>query len=188
MGAASPRPRGDARDAAQLHHLGHAVHHVGAGRRGRDGSRVPLRRSERDPPRSGRRPLQRRDATAPRRVARASRRGRADRPRADLLRQRGAHARVLRRAGRRPRRLRRDGRLLPQGPGRAPDPGRRPRARAALRACRGRPAGRAAQPLHNRARATGLPRGRPGGVPGAAHGSRGARARDVEPRGRDDPA
>ena len=52
----------------------------------------------------------------------------------------------------------------------------------------GERAGRAAQPLHDRARAARLRRGAAGRLPGAAHGRRAARARDVEPGGRDDAA
>ena len=46
--------------------------------------------------------------------------------------------------------------------------------------------GRAAQPLHDRARAVRLHGGAAGRLPGAAHGRRAARARHVEPGRRDD--
>ena len=60
---------------------------------------------------------------APQRHRRAGPRGggRGGRDRPDLLGQRGAHARVLRRAGGGARRLRRHGPPLPQGPGRPAD-------------------------------------------------------------------
>ena len=99
------------------------------------------------------------DPEALRRVARMAREEgrRGDRRRAHLLDQPRAHARLLRRAGRGARRLRRHRPLLPQGPGRPADDRRRARAGAALR--RDRAHGRAAQPLHDRARAAGLPGG-----------------------------
>ena len=53
---------------------------------------------------------------------------------------------------------------------------------------RGRPAGRAAQPLHDRPRPVRLHGRAARGVPGAAHRRRAARARDVEPGRRDDAA
>ena len=111
---------------------------------------------------------------------------RGGRDRADLLGQRGAHARVLRRAGGRARRLRRDGPALPQGSRRPADAGCRPRAGAALPPRGGRPNGRAAQPLHDRARPLRLHGGPAGRVPGAAHRRRPARARHLEPGRRDD--
>ena len=57
---------------------------------------------------------------------------RGGRDRAHVLDQRRAHARVLRRARGRAGRLRRDGSPVPEGPRRPPDPGRGPRAGAAL--------------------------------------------------------
>ena len=113
---------------------------------------------------------------------------RGDRDRAHLLGQPGAHACLLRGACGRARRLRRDGPALPQGPGRPAHPGRRARAGAALPPRRGRADRRAAQPLHDRARTARLHGGAACGVPGAAHGRRAARARDLESRRRDDAA
>ena len=140
MGATQARPRGDAGDAARLHHDRHALHHLGAGRRGGDAARVPLRRTQRDPSLPVRRPLQRPGPSAPRR--RAGPRGgcRGGDHRADVLDQRGAHARVLRRPCGRARRLRRHGRPLPQGSRRSPDQAAvRELAPHFLRAARGRP-------------------------------------------------
>ena len=104
VGAVPARERRDAEHAAQLHHHRHALHLLGPGRRGGDAALVPLRRPQRDPPLPARRPLER-----PRAPAAAGRDGaaggrRGGRDRAHLLGQRGAHARVLRRAGRRARR------------------------------------------------------------------------------------
>ena len=120
--------------------------------------------------------------------ARGGRRG--DRRRADVLDQPGAHARVLRRARRGARRLRGHRPLLPQGSRRPAHDGRRARARAALR--RDGAHGRAAQPLHDRARAARLHGGPRRGLPRAPHGGRPGGERDVaadrrvdapEPRG-----
>ena len=123
-----------------------------------------------------------------RRDRRARTRGgrRGGRHRADVLDQRRAHARVLRRAGGRARRLRRDGPPLPQGSRRPADAGGRARAGAALRRGRRRAPDRAAQPLHDRARAVRLHGRAARRVRRPAHGGRAARARHVEPGGRDD--
>ena len=118
-------------------------------------------------------------------------RRRGDRRRAHVLHQPRAHARLLRRARRVARRLRRHRPLLPQGPGRPPDHRRRARTGAALR--RDRAHGRAAQPLHDRARAAGLPGGLGGWLRRAPHRDRARGQRDLaadrrvdaaEPRGR----
>ncbi len=145
-----------------------------------------LRRAERNPPLPGRRSLQRPDPV--RRIALLrTRRASRSRDRAHVLGERGAHARVLRRARGSARRLRRDGPSLPQGPGRIADPGRRARARSALPERGGFTADRAAQPLHHRPRAVRVHGGVARRLRGAAHGGRAARARNVEP-GRGDHA
>ena len=106
--------------------------------RGRDRLSFRLRRPQRHPPLPDRRPVERPGAAeAPRRDG-APRGHRGGRDRPDLLDQRGAHARVLRRARRRAGRLRRHGPAVPEGPRRAAHPRRGPRAGAAL--CQRRPA------------------------------------------------
>ena len=92
----------------------------------------------------------------------------------DVLDQPGAHARLLRRARRGARRLRGHRPLLPQGSRRPAHDRRRARARTALR--RDGAHGRAAQPLHDRARAARLPGGPQGRLPRAPHGDRAGRA------------
>ena len=123
-----------------------------------------------------------------RRVARAGARGgrRGGDHRADVLDQRGAHPRVLRRARRRARRLRRHGRPLPQGSRRSPDAGGRAGAGAALPPRRERAPGRAAQPLHDRPRAVRLHGGVARRVRRAPHRRRAPRPRHVQPGRRDD--
>ena len=172
MGADPARQRRDAEHAAELHHDRHALHLLGAGRRGGDAALVPLRRAKRDPPLPDRRPFERPRAAAAARADGAGGGRRGGRDRADLLGQRGAHARLLRRARRGARRLRGDGPALPQGSRRPADPGGRARARSALPARGRRPDRRAAQPLHDRARAVRLHGRAAGRVPGAAHGRR----------------
>ena len=147
---------------------------------------VPLRGPQRHPALPDRRSLERPGAAAAAGAHRAQEGVEEVVIGLTYSRQRGAHARVLRRAGRRAGRLRRDGPPLPEGPGRPADAGRRARARAALPRGGRRPTGRAAQPLHDRARALRLHGGPPGRLPGAAHRRRAAGPRHVESGGRDD--
>ena len=187
VGAAPARRGRDAEHTAQLHHDRHALHLLGAVRRGADAALVPLRRPQRDPPLPVRRPDERPGPPEGGRAdgARGGRRGGRDRP--DLLGQRCAHARVLRRARGGARRLRGHGPPLPEGSGRAPHRRGGQGARAALPRRGRRAPDRAAQPLHDRARAVRLPRGCSRRLPRAAHGGRPARARHVEPLGEHDP-
>ena len=186
LGAAQARPLGDAGDPARVHHDRHALHHLGARRRGRNAARVPLCRTQRDSPLPVRRPLQRPGPSAARRRAgpRGGRRGGDHRT--DVLGQRGAHPRVLRRTCRRARRLRRHGRPLPQGSRRSADAGGRAGAGAALPSRRSWASGRAAQPLHDRPRAVRLRGGAARRVRRAPHRRRAPGPRDVQPGGRDD--
>ena len=93
VGAHPRRARADARDAARLHHAGHAVHGVGARTDRRDAARAALRHPQRHPAHLGRRvDERRRDRPADRahREGGGRRRG-ARRPR--LQHQPGAHRR-----------------------------------------------------------------------------------------------
>ena len=177
MGADPADARRDAEHAPQLHHDRHALHRVAAVRRGGDAPGVQVRRPQRHPSLPVRRAGQRSAGAPPRRAdgARGGRRG--DRRRADVLDQPGAHARVLRRARRGARGLRGHRPLLPQGSRRPAHDRRRARARTALR--RDGAHGRAAQPLHDRARAARLHRGPRRRLPRAPHGGRPGRERNV---------
>ena len=147
-----------------------------------------LRRPQRHPADADRRSVQRpRPPETPRRDG--PRRGhRGGRGRAHLLDQRRPHARLLRRARRRAGGLPRDGPPVPQGPGRAADARRGARAGPPLPRRGRRAPGRAAQPLHDRARAARLRRGRPGGLPGRPHRLGPALARHLPARGGGDRA
>ena len=191
MGADPADARGHADHAPQLHHHRHALHRVAAVRRGRDAARLQMRRAQRNPPLPVRGARQRPGRAPPLRPDRPRGGCRGDRRRADLLDQPGAHARVLRRAGRSARGLRRHRPLLSEGPGRVADDGRRARARPALRGDRAH--GRAAQPLHHRARAARIHGGPAGGLRRAPHGGGACRQRNLsadrrvdvaQPRGR----
>jgi hypothetical protein len=181
VGAAPPRPCRDAGDEAELHHVGDALHHVGPRRRGRDAARLPC------VARNGIPPLQVVDPrTSPERL-RASPRSPARRASrrsswADVLDQRGAHARVLRRAWppRSPTAPRWT-RLTSRIPGGLLTAGRRA---ASLRRTSCRAAGDRPVELHSHctivSRRSFYARGSARG-PGAAHRRRPARARTSNP-------
>ena len=108
------------------------------GRRGRDAPRLPAGGAQRHPPAADRRSLQRPGAHPAAGGDGRARRGSRRSCRADLLDQRRAHPRLLRRARGRARRLPRDGPDVPQG-SRRPAHARRG-ARARRRRCWRRPA------------------------------------------------
>ena len=166
-------------------HDRHAVHLLGAGRRGRDAAVVPPRRAQRAAPAS-RSPTRR---TTPTRLQRLAAMARAEGFEEVVIGltysiSDGAHARVLRRAGRRARRLRGDGPALPQGSRRPAHARRGARARAALPAPR-----RATRPLELHSHCTiGLAplvyvEGVRAGFQVRAHRVGAAVARDVAARG-----
>ena len=107
MGADPPRVPGDARDPAGDDHHRHALHLVGAGRRGGHAPLLPAGRAQRAAPRADRRSVQPSRACAADRRDGQGRGGGGGGDRAHLLDQRGPHPPVLRgrrrRVGRLPR-------------------------------------------------------------------------------------